>query len=183
MTDEDGTATLEAIASGALTRCLLPWIPLMPGGGESAMIERWKPLAEAEPDSRRRSDYGALALVFAEAAGRRPDWAQALEKWNMIESQQVLEWMSQGKARGKETGRVEGRAQGKAEALLQLLEAKFSLAVPGDLATTIKAATDVAQLERWFKGAIKADSLDAFRQVLASDPVTPGGPVNGTHQE
>jgi hypothetical protein len=72
MTDEDGAATLEAIASGALARCLLPWIPLMWDGGESAMIERWKQLAEAEPDNRRRSDFAALALVIAEAAGRRP---------------------------------------------------------------------------------------------------------------
>jgi len=29
----------------------LVWIPLMQGGGDAVIIERWKQLAEAEPDA------------------------------------------------------------------------------------------------------------------------------------
>jgi dethiobiotin synthetase len=36
------------MAAGAIGRVLLPWLPLMHGGGESAIIERWKELAMQE---------------------------------------------------------------------------------------------------------------------------------------
>jgi hypothetical protein len=34
-------------------------------------------------------------VVFAEAAGRKNLWKEALKEWNMIESEQVLEWMTE----------------------------------------------------------------------------------------
>ena len=92
--------TLGKIATGQFARGVLPWIPLMQGADEAGIIQQWKTLAAQEPDSRSRSDYGGLALVFAEAAKRWPIWKEALKEWNMVESQQVLEWMAQGEARG-----------------------------------------------------------------------------------
>jgi hypothetical protein len=56
---------LGGIAGGTLPRCLLAWIPLMQGGGEAVNVQQWLEVARQEPDSRRRSDYGGLALVFA----------------------------------------------------------------------------------------------------------------------
>lgn len=91
LAEEDAAATLAGIAAGQLGACLLPLIPLMRGGAEPGIIAQWKPLALAEPDERRRGDYGGLALVFAELAGCWPQWHQALEGWNVEVSQQVLE--------------------------------------------------------------------------------------------
>ncbi len=110
---EDASAVLAGIANGTLARSLLPWIPLMQGGGEAAVIQQWLEQARQEPYSRRRSDYGGLVLVFADAAGCRKDWKEALKGWNMEESQQVLEWIAEGEAKGE--------AKRRAEALLDAL--------------------------------------------------------------
>jgi hypothetical protein len=66
---ESAADTLAAIVGGTRSPALLPLIPLMRGGGEPGIIEAWVRLASAESDSRRRSEHGALALVFA----RRPE--------------------------------------------------------------------------------------------------------------
>src|SRR5262249_22124169 len=98
--DEDAAATLAGIAVGHIARCLLPFIPLMRGGAEPGIIAEWKTLAQAEPDPRRRSDYGGLALVFAGLTDCRPLWKRALQGWNVEQSQQVLEWQAIAEKRG-----------------------------------------------------------------------------------
>src|SRR5438477_507623 len=69
--DDDAAATLAGIEAGSIGRCVLPWIPLMHGGGDADTMEAWKRVAGLEPDSRLRSVYGSLALVFAELADRK----------------------------------------------------------------------------------------------------------------
>jgi len=154
---EDASATLAAIAAGTWSRCLLPWIPLMQQGDENGIIQQWKTFASLEPDSRRRSDYGGLALVIADAAGRLTVWKEALKEWNMRESQQVLEWINMGRA--------EGRAEGEANALLRVLAKRFSPGAPQDLAAKIQNTTDLERLRNWFDLAWAVDSLDSFRQA------------------
>jgi hypothetical protein len=156
LADENAAAVLAGIAGGMAPRCLLAWIPLMQGGGEAAIIQQWLNLARQEPDSRRRSDYGGLALVFAEAAGCRKEWKEALKGWNMEESQQVLEWIAEGEARGE--------ARGEANALVRLLEKRFPPGAPADTVAAIRATIDVDRLRRWFDLAVEADSLATFRQ-------------------
>lgn len=89
--EESGADTLAGIASNRVARCILPWIPLMQGGAEPAIMEEWKRLAALEPNTRVRDEYVGLALVFAELAKCRHEWQQALEGWNVLESQQVKE--------------------------------------------------------------------------------------------
>lgn len=36
--DEDAAATLARVASGELSRCVLPWVALMRGGGTAAVL-------------------------------------------------------------------------------------------------------------------------------------------------
>ncbi len=146
---------LRAIRRGQVTRAVLPWIPLLTGGDEPIIMKRWKELAALEPDSRKRSDYGALALVFAEAAGRHAAWKQALEGWNMIESQQVLEWQQ------------EARVAEAAQKLLRLLELKFTT-VPPELADKIRATTELVILNDWFDAAVPARSLKQIRQHMGA---------------
>jgi hypothetical protein len=77
LADLSAGETLADVASGKTARCVLPWVPLLQAGDELGIIQRWVELASAEPDMRRRSDYGGLALVFAEAARRQEAWKLA----------------------------------------------------------------------------------------------------------
>ncbi|HEY7310371.1 MAG TPA: hypothetical protein VH643_13485 [Gemmataceae bacterium] len=155
--DEDAAALLDAIAAGRISRCLLPRIPLMHGGDETSIIQRWIELASQEADSRRRGDYGGLALVFAEAARRLPIWKDALKEWNVIESQQVLEWMAMGEAKGELKSSI--------NSLLTVLATLFPPGAPADLEGVIRATTDQEQLRNWLLLAVKSNSLDTFRQA------------------
>ena len=51
----------------------------MRGGAEPGIFDQWKQLAAAEPDAKKRSNYAALALVFAELTNCHDAWQQALE--------------------------------------------------------------------------------------------------------
>jgi hypothetical protein len=156
--------TLAEIAAGRTSRGVLPWIPLLQGGGESAIIERWKELAQAEPDSRRRAEYAGLALVFAEAASVREAWKQALQGWNMRQSQQVLEWQEEARVEG----RAEGRLETKANDLVRLVEVRWPPGLPPELVAKVRATTELAQLNAWFDAAAAAPSLEAVCQHLRS---------------
>jgi hypothetical protein len=151
--DEDAAETLARIAAGVVARCLLPFIPLMHGGAEVAIIKRWKEVAQAEPDSRRPADYAGLALVFAELTDCRPAWKQALEGWNVEVSLQVLEWQADAAKRAK------------SEDLLRVLRKRFPPAVPADIEGAVLAANDVDQLNRWLDDAATAPTLAQFRRL------------------
>jgi hypothetical protein len=151
---EDARAVLAAIGSGQTGRIVLPLIPLMQGGGDAGIMAEWVRLASAETDARRRADFGGLALVFAEAGGCRAAWKQTLKEWNMIQSQQVLEWQAEARA--------EARAEERAEALLDVLETKFG-GVPTEVASAVRATTDLGRLKGWVILAVKAPSLEQFR--------------------
>jgi hypothetical protein len=165
LAEEDAAATLAGIAQGRIARSLLPWIPLMRGGKEPNIIEEWKCLAQQEPEARRRADYGGLALVFAELADCRPQWKEALEGWNVEQSQQVLEWQAIAEQRGREAGRVEGKAAGKAEDIVRLLERRLSQKAPPDLAAAVAKITDLARLDHLFDIALAAATFDDFRRL------------------
>lgn len=158
--DEEAAAVLDAIAEGRASRCLFPWIPLMHGGAEAGIIQRWIELASQEADSQRRGDYGGLALVFAEAAKRLPAWKEALKEWNVIESQQVLEWINMGRAEGEAHGEVKG----KADALLRVLARRFPPGATPEMTAAIYAAQNAVRLEAWLDLAATTNSLDSFRQ-------------------
>src|SRR5262249_16279260 len=57
---ESAADLLTEIEAGKWSRCLLPWIPLMSGGNSTDTIDRWKTLADAEPNRLRKSEYAGL---------------------------------------------------------------------------------------------------------------------------
>ena len=69
----------------------------------------------------------------------------------MIESKVVREWQDEGK--------VEGRV----ETLLEQLADKFG-ALPTELASALRAQTDLAVLKRWATLVLRAATLEQFRQ-------------------
>jgi hypothetical protein len=156
--DVDAAATLTDIAAGTTARCLLPWIPLMQGGGNAGIIERWQEIALGEPDEKRRGEYAGLALVFADAADCKPAWKAALKGWNMKQSEQVLEWIAEG--------RTEGEVNGQVKALLRVLSVRLSTEVPADLVDLMRATATAEKLEHWTDAAVTANSLDDFRHVI-----------------
>lgn len=149
--EEDAAATLARVASEELSRCVLPWVSLMRGGGQSAIIEEWKRLADLEPDQQVRLQYAAAARVFAELPGVRLQWEQALEGWNVLESQQVLEWQAEAVLKSQKAN------------VLRLLEKRCKAPVPSDLVKAIHATQDINLLLRWFDAAVEANTFDDFR--------------------
>jgi hypothetical protein len=157
---EPAAGLLSAIESGARSRSLLPWIPLMSGGGDADTIDRWKALAETEPDRRRKAEYGGIALIFAERAGHKDIWKQKLEGWNVEESTVVNEWMAIGEARGEARGEVR-EAQAT---ILRLGAKKFGPAAEG-VEAMVKAMEDRPRLERLIDRILDAAGWD---DLLAS---------------
>lgn len=175
MAGENADELLTGIESGQWSRGMLPRLPLMTGGDDRGIIERWKRTAEAEPNGRLRSEYGGLALVFADAAERKEIWTEALKGWNVKESSVVNEWLQEGRAEGRIEGRQEGRAEGKVEgsaeasatAVIAVLEARFEQ-IPADLAGFISSMRNVATLQRWVSLAARVASLEEFRNTVAN---------------
>jgi len=152
--DESAAATLAAIEAGRASRWLLPWIPLMKGARETTIVEHWKTLATAEPDSRSRATFGALALVFVGLTRHAAPWRRGLEGWNMRESPIVSEWKAEWKA--------EGKAEGIHRSILRVLELRFPGQIPDSLRAAVESQLDEAELSRWLDAAVTAPSLPAF---------------------
>ncbi len=163
----DAAETLQKIATGELCREVLPWIPLLKGADTTKVRQEWLQLAKEEPDSRLRSEYGFLALIFAEAAGRLALWDKWLKGWNMTESKVVLELMEQGKKigikEGKKVGKKEGKKEGERNLLLRALENRFG-AVPKELVTLVRSTKDLDLIRTWFDLVFQAGSMAEFRQ-------------------
>jgi hypothetical protein len=151
LADLDADLLLADVAAGRAPALTLPLVPVMKGGGHSGIIAAWLKQASAEPDARRRAEYGGLALVFAEAARRLGLWKKALRGWNVKQSKQVLEWQA------------EARAEERAEMLLEVLEARFQ-DLPEDLVSALRALTNVARLKALVPLAVRSSSLEQFRQ-------------------
>jgi hypothetical protein len=174
MRNEQSTELLARIASGELSRGLLPWIPLMSGADDPGIMAEWRRLALEEANESRRADYGGLALVFAELAGRHDAWKQALGDWNVKQSQQVLEWQRQARQEGQERGRLEQNRS----IVLRLLQLRFGV-VPVDIATAVNEITDLAVLDRWVDAAATVVDLAAFRAAISLHPAPPHAETNG----
>lgn len=95
---------------------------------------------------------GALAVVFAEAAGCADVWRTALKGWTMIESKIVNEW------------KAEAELAAKREMVLDFLESRFG-EVPAEVSAKIRASKDADQCRRWGRLVGKSATLADFRQA------------------
>jgi len=154
MSTEDAAQTLARIAVTELESWVLPWLPLLRGAAEAVNLTEWQRLASQEPDSQSRSDFGALAVVFAELAGTAAVWRKVLKGWNMKESPQVLEWQA------------EARMETRAEDVRRAIRLRFGTPVPEDLENQLVAIKKEAELDHWFDASLTAPSLDAFRAAV-----------------
>jgi len=147
--EEDAAALLARIEKDELGRCLLPWIPLMKGADQSAIIEHWKRCGDLEPDDLRRGRYKNLAMVFADLADRKEIWKQGLEDWNVKQSTVANEW----------------RAEAHQKDILRLLNIRFHVRSP-EIVERVTETQDIDQLLRWFDLAATANSLADFQAAM-----------------
>ncbi len=143
---ESAAEVLGGIEAGRWSRCLLPWVALMSGGDDPALVDRWKRLAEAEPDSRRHADYGGLAQVFADRVGRKVLWHEKLKGWNMTESSVVNAWIAEGEARGSRAF------------LVRIGAKKFGHGPTDEQRTALDAISDLALLTQLIERLLDVNS-------------------------
>jgi hypothetical protein len=155
---DSATDTLAAIASGKFGLCILPWIPLMAGGGEPAIIEEWKRLVLTETDLDKRARYRSSALVFAELIREQINWYQALENWEMKESK----YLSGIRREGKLIGIVE-----KSRAvLLQVVRLQLEDPVPEAIRLAVEGTNDPDVLDRWLETALCAQNVSDLLRAM-----------------
>ena len=75
--EEDAAATLVRIASGELHQCVLPWVPLMRGGGEPGIIEEWKRLVLCQHWNLGFHDFPNSVRI----AGHQGGWPCGRNTW------------------------------------------------------------------------------------------------------
>src|SRR5262245_35047022 len=127
-------------------------------GGEPALLDEWKRVAETEPDVARRVAFRDRALVFAELAGRLVNWQNALRGWQMKESQVIKGWMDEGK--------VIGVVEARRAALLDVIRIQLQDPVPESVRVAIEGTNDPITLDRWLKAALTANTLAEFRAAM-----------------
>ncbi|AMV23026.1 hypothetical protein VT84_01350 [Gemmata sp. SH-PL17] len=140
---ESAEELLAEIEAGHRAPALLPWLPLMSGGDNSDIIDRWKALAGSEPDRRRKAQMAAIAMLFATKVGRKAIWQAKLEDWNVDESEYVNEWIARGVVVGEARGEVR-----EAQQLILRIGAKKLGPVPAGVESVLRAIQDRARLER-----------------------------------
>lgn len=161
LSEQSAARALAEIRDGTTARCILPWVPLLAGGGDRALVEEWKAVAAAEPDAERRATYGWFALVFAELTPTLVNWQQGLEGWEMKEPQIVL--------KVKREGIVEGQIQTSRAAVLETLRKRFLNPVPESLRLAVEGTNDPQLLWRWFQLALDAPSIGEFAATIATN--------------
>ena len=153
MAHENADELLGAIESGTQSRCLLPWIPLMTGGGDEGIIERWKRAAEAEPSYHKRNRLLLPTRIFADVTDRAELWEKALEGWNVKESP-----FAEGLV-------AEGETKAYASIILTELRQKFA-PLPDDVVSAIRSQRSPDRLQQWVSTAFRCSDLADFRQRI-----------------
>ena len=83
----------------------------------------------------------------------------------MEQSVQVLEWQAEAEKRGLARGKAEGKAEAKVDALLRVLRKRAPDALPQDVERTVRATSDIDQLDRWLDAAAGVSSLAEFLRL------------------
>jgi hypothetical protein len=155
---DDAAGTLTDMSAGRTGLCVLPWVPLMRGAGQPALIEEWKRVAMTEPDPQNRVQYRDMALVFAELSKELVNWQQGLEGWEMLESQVINGWINRGV--------IKGTLEAQRAALLRVLRVRLHDPVPEPVRLAIEGTNDPDILGRWLDAASLAQTWAEFRAAM-----------------
>ncbi|MGH7172904.1 MAG: transposase [Gemmataceae bacterium] len=85
-----------------------------------------------------------------------------------IERENHMRYVTSIERLARQEGKAEGKAEGQAEMLLRALARRFQPTVPEEIVARIRAATDLALLDRWFDLVYDTGTLDEFQQRMQS---------------
>jgi len=152
--DHSATDTLALIESAEIPWCILPWVVLMRGGGESAVIERWKRLVEREPDVEKRGACRGLALVLAELIPELVNWQRHLEGWEVRESQYLKSFEAKGEVKRARADLLEG------------LQIRLGTPASEPIRLAIEGTNDLHTIDRWFRAMLTVGSWSEFQELM-----------------
>ncbi len=149
-------------------RALLPFVPVLKGGGEEKVVR--EALRQLRADESLREMEPLLAFFASFVLESR--LVREIMRWDMAvlrESPWYNEILEEGLREGMEKGLEEGLEQGLREGaerqLLRVLNHRFG-SVPPDVEAALHSC-DVEQLEALLDEALVSDSLESFRRHLA----------------
>lgn len=85
--------------------------------------------------------------------------------WKLVTRAAIEEGREEGRSLGREEGRALGMAQGMAECILKILAECGE--IPPELMQRVMGETDLDTLGSWLKFAVKAESIEDFRNRIS----------------
>jgi hypothetical protein len=159
---QDAVATLERIERGEVGLTVLPFLALMDGGGTVEFIDRWKRVAEKEPDESRRKLYRDSAPIMAELTNQQVNWLRGTEGWMERKSQIIEGW--------KREGAEEGALLSMRRAVLRLIRVRLGEPVSESIRLAVEGTNDLPTLDLWLDAAGTASTLGELRQAMKMEP-------------
>ncbi len=150
---------LKQVEAGKLPVNILGFIPLMKGGSKPSIIKRWIDQASKVENKVIRADLGSIVKTFANLVESSEVWNQALEGWNMVESQYVKEITAKEKAISKAEGKVEATR----DSIIKILRQRFGKSQTHEKA--MSCISDLELLERMQDASFSVLSWDAILDV------------------
>lgn len=158
-----------AFTSGLHT--LLPFTPILKGGGEEAVVKKALHLMRANQEF---SELESLLAFFASFA-LELQVIQRIMRWDMAVLRESP-WYNEILQEGLEQGIERGRRQELEEMLRHILEQRFD-ALPSDITEQLTELS-IDQLRRFVDFSLEAASLPAVQAFLAK---LSSNPLNGNH--
>ena len=147
---------------------LLPFVPVMRGGDDPALLER------VLERLRRTPELAGMEALLAEMASHVLNQKQVLDimRWDMEAATRLTfyeEILSKGIEQGLEQGLERGIEQGHREAALQHLQRVLThrFGVETQSLSAVLSRYDLPTLERLLDAALDAASIDTFRAELS----------------
>lgn len=156
--DDADAALAEVGADFAGWWGLLFWVPLMRGGSLAQNVTKWLSLVTQVTSQRHRADLGQIALIFAELAGTLREWREALEGFDMEDSQVVLEWTAKA--------REEAEVVALQRTLLRLAQKRFKGELKDEEKEMISSQESKDVLAAWLDAVVEQATYADFRAVL-----------------
>ncbi|MBD2491739.1 DUF4351 domain-containing protein [Aulosira sp. FACHB-615] len=152
---------------------LLPFVPILRGGGEASVVQRALQILRADDQFNQLE---SLLAFFASFVLETP-LVQQIMRWDMTvlrESPWYEEILTEGKVlglqQGLERGLEQGLEQGARRQLIRVLQRRFGEISPSVVASLESAS--VEQLENLMDAAITASSLAEFMTFLSDESDT-----------
>jgi predicted transposase YdaD len=136
---------------------LLPFVPILRGGGEASVVQRALQLLRA--DSQLNQLEPLLAFFASFVLESR--LVQQIMRWDMAVLRESP-WYQEILAEGEKIGLHQGIQQGMQRQLIRLLQRRFG-EIPQELVTRLEGES-VEKLESLMDNAIAINSLDEFLQ-------------------